>query len=127
MYLMYLSAVGLPSPGTLNILTWAFGGDGLLSVAPVPQDLGSDTHTYVGSILSFPVYKTTNYPAYAFEFGAGKFHEKTEGLQRVIYRKGGVRRTNLISVNIQNSYLLYWGLKFDVLRKWKCPDTLEQP
>lgn len=73
---MNLSAVGLPSSGTVNIHTWAFGGDSPLSVAPAPQDLGHVTHNYASNVLCFPVYQTTNYTAYAFEFDAGKFHEK---------------------------------------------------
>lgn len=70
------TAVGLPSSGTVNIHTWAFGGDNPLSVAPAPQDLGIVAHSYANNVLSFPVYQTTNYTAYAFEFDAGKFNEK---------------------------------------------------
>lgn len=68
-----LLAVGLAADGTVDIHTWAFAGDGQLTVAPAPQDLGVVSHTYSGDLLSFPVYQTVNSTAYAFEFDVGEF------------------------------------------------------
>ncbi|KAL1874420.1 hypothetical protein VTK73DRAFT_297 [Phialemonium thermophilum] len=65
-----LSAVGLPESGTLNVHTWGFPStDDHYARLDGPTDLGLYGHPYSGNSLSFPIYQTDVYTAYAFEFG----------------------------------------------------------
>ncbi|KAF4635327.1 hypothetical protein G7Y89_g2773 [Cudoniella acicularis] len=67
-----LSAVGLPTSGTLNIHTWGFPfTGGYFGEVDAPTDLGWYEHTYEGNSVTFPVYQTDTTTAYAFEFLLG--------------------------------------------------------
>lgn len=68
-----LSAVGLPTSGSLNIHTWGFpvGSDAHYSEVDGPQDLGYYSHDYSGNSVTFPIYNTDTNRAYAFEFSPG--------------------------------------------------------
>lgn len=70
-----LSDVGLPTSGTIDIQTWSFPGNQLYSAYYYPTNRGVRSHTYSNNSISFPVYQTTDYTAYAFEFSCGDFHE----------------------------------------------------
>ncbi|TVY75814.1 hypothetical protein LSUE1_G004577 [Lachnellula suecica] len=65
-----LSAVGLPTSGTLNIRTWSFPypSGGHFGEVDAPTDLGYYGHVYSGNSVTFPVYQTDTTTAYAFEF-----------------------------------------------------------
>lgn len=64
-----LSAVGLPTSGSLNIHTWGFpDSGGHYAEVDGPNDLGWYAHTYSGNSVTFPVYQTDATTAYAFEF-----------------------------------------------------------
>lgn len=63
-----LSSIGLPTDGTLTILTWGFDGDDKLAVASPPSNRFQADHTYAGNSLTFPIYQTDNHTAWAFEF-----------------------------------------------------------
>lgn len=68
-----LSAVGLPTSGSLSIHTWGFpvGSDVHYGEIDAPQDLGIYAHTYSGDSVTFPIYNTDVNRAYAFEFSVG--------------------------------------------------------
>ncbi|KAL1845865.1 hypothetical protein Daus18300_014427 [Diaporthe australafricana] len=65
-----LSAVGLPTSGTLNVQTWGFpvASDVHYGQVNGPTNLGVYGHAYSGNTVSFPVYQTDATTAYAFEF-----------------------------------------------------------
>jgi hypothetical protein len=66
-----LSAVGLPSSGSLNIHTWGFPSNGHFGEVDIPNDLGWYSHAYAGNSVTFPVFQTDISTAYAFEFNVG--------------------------------------------------------
>ncbi|KAH7021926.1 glycoside hydrolase superfamily [Ilyonectria destructans] len=67
--LSQLSAVGLPTSGTLQIHTYGFpGSDDHYAELDAPTDLGVYGHPYSGNSVSFPIYQKDVYTAYAFEF-----------------------------------------------------------
>ncbi|RHZ54011.1 glycoside hydrolase family 39 protein [Aspergillus thermomutatus] len=65
-----LSALGLPTSGTLNVHTWGFpvASDVHYGEVDGPKDLGWYGHAYSGDTVTFPVYQTDTTTAYAFEF-----------------------------------------------------------
>lgn len=66
-----MSALGLPSEGSIDIQTWGFeNGCGITCEVGEPSDRGVATHEYTGDTLSFPIYQTEvdNTTAWAFEF-----------------------------------------------------------
>ncbi|KAL3412418.1 glycoside hydrolase superfamily [Aspergillus fumigatus] len=65
-----LSALGLPTSGTLNVHTWGFPVASNVHYGQVdgPKDLGWYGHVYSGDSVAFPVYQTDTTSAYAFEF-----------------------------------------------------------
>ncbi|KAL1964855.1 hypothetical protein VTN77DRAFT_6357 [Rasamsonia byssochlamydoides] len=63
-----LSAVGLPSAGTVHIQTWGFDGDSVWEEVDSPEDHGVVAHAYSGDSVTFPIYQTDNHTAWAFEF-----------------------------------------------------------
>lgn len=65
-----LSAIGLPTSGTLNVQTWGFpvASDVHYGEVDGPTNLGVYGHAYSGNTVSFPVYQTDTTTAYAFEF-----------------------------------------------------------
>jgi hypothetical protein len=64
-----LSAVGLPTSGTLPIQTWGFPNTGgHFGEVDAPTNLGIYSHTYSGDSVTFPIYQTDATTAYAFEF-----------------------------------------------------------
>lgn len=65
-----LSAVGLPTSGTLNIQTWGFDDKGHYGEVDGPSNRGVYGHTYSGNTVTFPVYQTSQdqYTAWGFEF-----------------------------------------------------------
>lgn len=65
-----LSAVGLPTSGTLNVQTWGFpvASDVHYGEVDAPTNLGIYGHAYTGNTVSFPVYQTDKTTAYAFQF-----------------------------------------------------------
>lgn len=63
-----MSAVGLPTSGTINIQTWGFAGTSVWDAAGAPSDRGIVSHTYSGNTLTFPIYQTDTSTAWAFEF-----------------------------------------------------------
>ena len=67
-----LSAVGLPSRGSLGIQTWGFPWRDHYGEVDGPVDLGAVEHEYSGDGVTFPIYQTDDSTAYAFEFAAGK-------------------------------------------------------
>ena len=67
-----LSAVGLPTSGSLNIHTWGFTWADHYGKVDAPKDLGYYAHDYSGDTVTFPIYQTDNSTAYAFEFAVGK-------------------------------------------------------
>jgi hypothetical protein len=67
-----LTAVGLPSNGTLNIHTWGFPHTGgYYGEVDAPTDLGWYPHPYTGGSVTFPVFQVDTTTAYAFEFYVG--------------------------------------------------------
>ncbi|KAJ5699139.1 hypothetical protein N7462_001144 [Penicillium macrosclerotiorum] len=64
----HMSAVGLPSEGTVNIQTWGFAGTSVYEEVDAPSDRGIVSHTYSGDSLTFPIYQTDASTAWAFEF-----------------------------------------------------------
>jgi hypothetical protein len=66
-----LSAVGLPTSGTLNIQTWGFANNGLYGEVDAPSDRGIYGHQYSGNSVTFPIYQTDASTAWAFEFSVG--------------------------------------------------------
>lgn len=68
-----LSAVGLPTSGSLNIHTLGFVDKGHYGEVDAPTDRGNYAHTYSGDSVTFPVYQTSQdqYTAWAFEFSTG--------------------------------------------------------
>lgn len=65
-----LSAIGLPTSGTLNVQTWGFpvASDVHYGEVDGPTNLGVYGHVYSGNTVTFPVYQTDTTTAYAFEF-----------------------------------------------------------
>ncbi|KAH8771764.1 glycoside hydrolase superfamily [Diaporthe sp. PMI_573] len=65
-----LSALGLPTSGTLNVQTWGFpvASDVHYGRVDGPTNLGVYGHAYSGNTVSFPVYQTDATTAYAFQF-----------------------------------------------------------
>ncbi|OQD79966.1 hypothetical protein PENANT_c041G00927 [Penicillium antarcticum] len=63
-----LSAVGLPTEGSVDIQTWGFAGTSIYEEVDAPSDRGVVTHTYTGDTLTFPIYQTDASTAWAFEF-----------------------------------------------------------
>lgn len=65
-----LSAVGLPTSGSLSIHTLGFMDNGHDGEVDSPTDRGLYSHTYSGDTVTFPVYQTSQdqYTAWAFEF-----------------------------------------------------------
>nr|UYL90302.1 glycoside hydrolase 5 [Talaromyces funiculosus] len=66
-----LTALGLPSSGTLNVHTWGFpvnSADTHYGEVDAPKDLGWYGHAYSGGTVTFPVYQVDTTTAYAFEF-----------------------------------------------------------
>ena len=65
-----LSAVGLPTSGTLNIQTWGFDWKGHNTQVSAPSNRGIYGHSYSGNTVTFPVFQTTQdaNTAWAFEF-----------------------------------------------------------
>jgi hypothetical protein len=62
-----LSAVGLPTSGTLDIHTYEFYTNGYYAEVDAPLDLGWYEHTYSGNSVTFPIYQVNTTTAYAFE------------------------------------------------------------
>jgi hypothetical protein len=63
-----LESLGLPSSGTLNILTHSFVDNGHYGQVGDPEDLGYYGHTYSGGSVTFPIYQNDKTTAYSFEF-----------------------------------------------------------
>ena len=63
-----MSAVGLPSEGTVDIQTWGFAGTSVFEEVDAPSDRGIVSHTYSDDTLTFPIYQTDASTAWAFEF-----------------------------------------------------------
>jgi hypothetical protein len=63
-----MSAVGLPSEGTVDIQTWGFAGTSVFEEVDSPSDRGIVSHTYSGDALTFPIFQTDASTAWAFEF-----------------------------------------------------------
>lgn len=65
-----LSALGLPTSGTLNIQTWGFpvASDIKYDEVDGPTNLGIVAHTYSDDTVTFPIYQTDTTIACAFEF-----------------------------------------------------------
>ena len=65
-----LSALGLPTSGTLDVQTWGFpvASDVHYGQVDGPTNLGVYGHAYSGNTVSFPVYQTDSTTAYAFQF-----------------------------------------------------------
>jgi len=65
-----LSAIGLPTSGTLNIHTYGFVDAGHYGQVDAPTDRGYYTHTYSGDSVTFAVYQTQQdqFTAWGFEF-----------------------------------------------------------
>ena len=65
-----LSAVGLPSSGTLHIQTWGLVDKGHTGEVDGPTNRGIGTRSYSGNSVTFPIYQTAvdNTTAWAFEF-----------------------------------------------------------
>lgn len=65
-----LSALGLPTSGTLNIQTWGFPVAADIKYGEVdgPSDLGIVAHGYSDNTVTFPIYQTDTTTAYAFVF-----------------------------------------------------------
>jgi hypothetical protein len=63
-----LSAVGLPSEGSVNIQTWGFAGTSVYEAVYAPSDRGVVSHKYSNNTLTFPIYQTDSSTAWAFEF-----------------------------------------------------------
>ncbi|KAJ5945958.1 hypothetical protein N7454_002797 [Penicillium verhagenii] len=63
-----MSAVGLPTAGTVDIQTWGFAGTDVWEEVDAPSNRGIVSHTYTGNTLSFPIYQTDASTAWAFEF-----------------------------------------------------------
>ena len=65
-----LSAVGLPSSGTVNIQTWGLVDKGHTGEVDGLTNRGIVAHTYSGNSVTFPIYQTDvdSTTAWAFEF-----------------------------------------------------------
>jgi hypothetical protein len=63
-----MSAIGLPTEGSVDIQTWGFAGTSIYEEVDAPSDRGVVTHTYAGDTLTFPIYQTDASTAWAFEF-----------------------------------------------------------
>lgn len=64
-----LTALGLPTSGTLNIHTYRFeGSSNHFQEYDSSTDLGTYGHTYSGNSVTFPIYSTEIYTGLAFEF-----------------------------------------------------------
>ncbi|KAJ5663063.1 hypothetical protein N7507_003794 [Penicillium longicatenatum] len=63
-----MSAVGLPTSGTIDIQTWGFAGTDVWEEVDTYSDRGIVSHTYSGNKLTFPIYQTDSSTAWAFEF-----------------------------------------------------------
>lgn len=63
-----MSAVGLPTSGTIDIQTWGFAGTDVWEEVDSYSDRGIVSHTYSGNTLTFPIYQTDTSTAWAFEF-----------------------------------------------------------
>jgi hypothetical protein len=63
-----LSAVGLPTSGTLNIQTWGFSGANVWAIVGGPSNEGIAAHAYSGNSVTFPIHQTDTHTAWAFEF-----------------------------------------------------------
>jgi hypothetical protein len=64
-----LSALGLPTAGTISVRTRQFSFAGTTGQEGDPTDLGLVAHTYTGNVLSFPIFQTDSATTWAFEFG----------------------------------------------------------
>lgn len=69
-----LSAVGLPTSGTLNIFTYGFNDSGHFGRQDAPTNRGTYGHTYSGNSVTFAVYQTSQdqSTAWGFEFAVAK-------------------------------------------------------
>jgi hypothetical protein len=65
-----LSALGLPTSGTLKVQTWGFpvASDVHYGRVDGPTNLGVNGHAYSGNTVSFQVRQTDKTTAYAFQF-----------------------------------------------------------
>ncbi|KAI3609887.1 glycoside hydrolase family 39 protein [Moniliophthora roreri] len=63
-----LSAIGLPTSGTVSVHTLEFAYNGRYGRVDGPKDLGYVSHSYSGNTLSFPIYQTSTTTTWAFEF-----------------------------------------------------------
>jgi hypothetical protein len=63
-----LSAVGYGTSGTVTISTWGFDGSDALTAQAAPSFRNTVAHTFTGDTLTFPIYQTDTYTAWAFEF-----------------------------------------------------------
>jgi hypothetical protein len=68
--LNHLSALGLPTSGTLQVHTYGFPVSSNTHYGEIdgPVDLGVFGHGYSGDSVSFPIYQNDKTTAYAFEF-----------------------------------------------------------
>ena len=68
-----LSAIGLPTSGTLNIHTYKFSGNSSDHEQEFDgtTDLGVYGHSYSGNTVTFPIYQTDAVTTWAFEFATG--------------------------------------------------------
>ncbi|KAI1325736.1 glycoside hydrolase superfamily [Xylariaceae sp. FL0255] len=63
-----LSSIGYGTSGTVTINTWGFGGDDPLTPQAAPTFENTVAHTFTDNTLTFPIYQTDTYHAWAFEF-----------------------------------------------------------
>ncbi|KAJ6616723.1 glycoside hydrolase family 39 protein [Mycena sp. CBHHK59/15] len=63
-----LSALGLPTSGTISVRTRQFSFAGTQGQEGAPTDLGLVSHAYSGNVLSFPIFQTDTVTTWAFEF-----------------------------------------------------------
>ncbi|KAJ7512235.1 glycoside hydrolase superfamily [Mycena galericulata] len=63
-----LSALGLPTAGTIDVQTRQFSFAGTEAEEGAPTALGLVAHTYTGNVLSFPIFQTDTVTTWAFEF-----------------------------------------------------------
>ncbi|KAK7045964.1 hypothetical protein VNI00_006959 [Paramarasmius palmivorus] len=63
-----LSAIGLPTSGSMSVHTLQFDWAGRYGRVDGPKDLGYVSHSYSGNSLSFPIYQTSTTTTWAFEF-----------------------------------------------------------
>ncbi|KAH8882101.1 glycoside hydrolase family 39 protein [Thozetella sp. PMI_491] len=64
-----LAALGYQASGSVTISTWGFlGSSNIFDAQPAPTFRNTVTHAYTGGSLTFPIYQTEGYTAWAFEF-----------------------------------------------------------